>query len=339
MKHPDDNKTIDMMDKTFSQLESGIKGMEVESRRGRKPLVAAEPVTDVAPTSILAEVTSAANAMSAADMVLLESSELYMAIGRIQFAHFVETVSARVIAESYLQAKEIFKKIKHLPVRGRDGKTETVSDLDQFCAVVLGKTARRCRQHAENLHLLGPELFEQAEAVGLRQRDYAAIKALPDDSRLAVAQAIESGDRSAVIDLVQELAARTEVEKKKRVDAEQTAEARARLLSEATEKNLRLQEKLRNPYVPDPDSVAQTQEQEAALKELQAAFALAHTNTMRVAAVCSDVFDRFDGTPLADHARACIDDIVRALAGMASTHGINVDLTLKEALTPAWLPR
>ena len=55
MKHPDDNKTIDMMDKTFSQLESGIKGMEVESRRGRKPLVAAEPVTDVAPTSVVVQ--------------------------------------------------------------------------------------------------------------------------------------------------------------------------------------------------------------------------------------------------------------------------------------------
>lgn len=322
MKHPDDNKTIDMIEET--------------ARRGRKPLVAAEPVTDAVPTSVLADVTSSANAMNAADMALLEYSELYMAMGRIQFAHFVETVSARVIAESYLQAKEIFKKIKHLPVRGRDGKTETVSDLEQFCAVALGKTARRCRQHAENLHLLGPELFEQAEAVGLRQRDYAAIKALPDDSRLAVAQAIESGDRGAVIDLVQELAARTEAEKKKRLDAEQTAEARSRLLSEASEKNLRLQEKLRTPYTPSEHAIARNQQEKVVLDAIQASAAAANKAILDLGQMLNDLAEQ-DGISQScrDAASNDVTWVAHRLAAVMREHAIELDLAAE--IMPSWV--
>lgn len=322
MRHPNDNKTIDMIDET--------------SRRGRKPLLPAERITDVVDANVLAQATATANAMTATDMALLETSELYMAIGRIQFAHFVETVSARVIAESYLSAKEIFKKIKHLPVRGRDGKTETVSDLDQFCEVALGKTARRCRQHAENLHLLGPELFEQAEAVGLRQRDYAAIKALPDDSRLAVTQAIESGDRSAVIDLVQELAARTEAEKKKRIDAEQTAEARARLLSEATEKNLRLQEKLRNPYTPSKHAAARNEQEKAALDVVQTAAATANKALLDIAQALNDMGEQ-DGISQSCHdaARNDLTWIAHRLAAVMREHGIELDLAAE--IMPSWV--
>lgn len=324
MKHPDDNQTIDMIEET--------------TRRGRKPLAAAEPVTDVVDAIALASANSAVSTTAAMDDAVIGFSETLQQLGQIAGLEFTRRVADVAQAQIFQNIKKA-KQYKGLPYKDASGNTRHVADLDELCDVFFGKSSRRMQELSANLTMLGPELYEQSERLGLRQRDYAAIKALPDDSRMAVAQAIESGDRGAVIDLVQELAARTEAEKKKRVDAEQTAEARARLLSEATEKNLRLQEKLRNPYVPNPDSVAQTQEQDAALKELQAAFALAHTNTMRVAAVCSDVFDRFDGTPLADHARACIDDIVRALAGLSSTHGIDVDLTLKEALTPAWLPR
>lgn len=332
MKDDADHQTIDMMD-SFRQLDSGIQGMEAEAKRGRKPSPPAERVTDVVPATVVQQASAAATALSAAELAMLEMGDLYIAAGRMQFAAFVETVSARVIAESYLKAKELFKKINNLPIRGRDGKTETVSDLDAFCERVIGKTARRCRQHAENMHLLGAELFEQAESIGLRQKDYAAIKALPDDSQAAVKQAIESGDRAAVIDLVQEFAARTEAEKKKREDTEQQLEASRKLVGDYAGQVTDLKEKLARPYKPKAGAIAQTEAEQTQLAELNTAFYDAHAAALRLANIVNEVFDEHDETTaLSAHARTCIDHMARALAQLAGTHGIDVRPTMNDAV-------
>ena len=47
---------------------------------------------------------------------------------------------------------------------------------------------------------MGDTLFEQAERIGFRTRDYAALKALPSEDQALVKQAIETGTREEVID-------------------------------------------------------------------------------------------------------------------------------------------
>lgn len=335
MKHPDDDKTIDMMDKTFSQLDSGIKGMEAESKRGRKPLPAVEPVTDVVDAEALVRAGSAATQVTLADQAVADSSTFFKMVGRIEMALFYETVSSKFIAEAYPLLREEFNKNKHLAFKDKDGQVKRVSSIEEACTVLLGTGLRRCQQHYANHSLLGPELFEKAESIGLRQRDYAAIKALPDDSQAAVKQAIESGDRAAVIDLVQEFAARTEAEKKKREDAELQLEASRKLVGDYAGQVTDLKEKLARPYKAKPGAIAQTEKEEAALKELNAVFTDAHAISLRLANVVNQVLDDYDDKPIADHARACIDHMARALAQLARTHGIDVRQTMNDELDMA----
>lgn len=50
-------------------------------------------------------------------------------------------------------------------------------------------------QLADNLNLLGPELYEQAEKIGFKARDYQALKALPSDEQEIVKQALEAQNK------------------------------------------------------------------------------------------------------------------------------------------------
>ncbi|GKS85560.1 hypothetical protein AVMA1855_15430 [Acidovorax sp. SUPP1855] len=65
-----------------------------------------------------------------------------------------------------------------------------------------------------NQRTIGQEAFEQAERLGLHQRDYNAIKALPAPDQELVRRAVEEATtREQVLDVLHELAVRTAQEK------------------------------------------------------------------------------------------------------------------------------
>lgn len=68
-------------------------------------------------------------------------------------------------------------------------------------------------QLAYNLNLLGPELYEQAEKIGFKVRDYQALKALPSDEQEIVKQALEAQNKESAVDLMQEMALKHKKEK------------------------------------------------------------------------------------------------------------------------------
>lgn len=122
------------------------------------------------------------------------------AAGRMEMAAFLATVADRAMIEMYLRIKKT-KAYVDMPYRDADGNLRRSQTLDEFCRVVLGKSRRRLEQLATNYHLLGPELYEQAEKVGLGQRDYNALKALPADDQAVIRQALEGGaDHETVIE-------------------------------------------------------------------------------------------------------------------------------------------
>lgn len=121
-------------------------------------------------------------------------------------------------------------------------------------------------------------------------------------------------------------------------ESRQTLEARGKLLEKANAKADRLQEKLDKPYKPRPGAIAQTAAEAATLQELNEAFNEAHLAALRVAGICTEIFDQhIDGEPINAHARACIDHVVKALASLAATHDINVDLAIEEAQVAPWI--
>lgn len=131
-------------------------------------------VTD-ADTPGLPAVSETASQVATADAVIMDSFDAIKAIGRIETAQFYATVAEKVIAETAISLKE-GKKYKGLPYQDENGNTRHVATFDEFCEAFLGKSARRIQELMQNYNVLGPALYEQAEKLGLRQRDYNAIK-------------------------------------------------------------------------------------------------------------------------------------------------------------------
>lgn len=154
---------------------------------------------------------------------------------RIETALFYETVSQKVVVESYLELKKT-KAFRALQYRDQDGKAKHVSSLDEFCQVFLKKSQRRVQQLADNYHAIGADLYETAERIGFGQRDYNALKALPAEDQEVIRQAMSpDADRDQVLDLLQEMAARHASEKEaltaEATEAKETAEARSDVIA------------------------------------------------------------------------------------------------------------
>lgn len=132
---------------------------------------------------------------------------------RIETALFYETVSQKVAVESYLELKKT-KAWAAVTYRDTDGKAKRFSSLDDYCRIVMKQSQRRVQQLADNYHTIGADLYETAEQMGFRQKDYTALRALPADDQEVIKQAMQPDvDRDQILDLMQELAVRHASEK------------------------------------------------------------------------------------------------------------------------------
>lgn len=155
----------------------------------------------------------AADQVSPAQRMVIQASHALQAAGRLQAMQFVATVADRAIAETYISIKES-NAYKNIPYLDADGNLRQINTLDEYCQVFMPKSYRRCEEVAANLHLLGPALYDQAEALGIRQKDYNAIKALPADDQALIKQAMsEAKSRDEVLDILQEMAVKHKAEK------------------------------------------------------------------------------------------------------------------------------
>jgi hypothetical protein len=160
----------------------------------------------------LAELKVSLDAGDMANAIIADAEDALKMLGRIEAADFMATVAQKMIAETAINLKE-GKKYKGLTFIDENGNGRRVATFEEFCEYKLGKSKRRVNELINNYNLLGPELFEQAEKLGFRQRDYNALKALPADDRQLIAQAIESESLDSALDLMQQLAAKHQREK------------------------------------------------------------------------------------------------------------------------------
>ncbi|MGZ5055806.1 MAG: hypothetical protein ACXWAT_12820, partial [Methylobacter sp.] len=158
------------------------------------------------------QLVEAGNQMSIANAAVMDSFDIAKSLGRIETANFFRSVGDKLIAETAINIRD-GKKFKGLPYNDESGNLRHVVDFPEFCKVFLGKSYTRTMELISNHNLLGAELYEQSERLGFRQRDYNALKALPSDDRLIIAQAIEAEDLDKALDLMQQLAAKHQREK------------------------------------------------------------------------------------------------------------------------------
>lgn len=133
-------------------------------------------------------------------------------MGRIEALDFVVTVTSAAMLSVFESVKKS-KAWRNL--RNPQSVTgDKFSSLDEFCKVKLGKSYQRLQHLTAARNAIGQDAFEQAERLGLHQRDYNAIKALPAPDQELVRRAVEEAQsRDEVLDLLQELAARHAKEK------------------------------------------------------------------------------------------------------------------------------
>lgn len=197
-----------------------------------------EQFTDAdTPNQALEEIRQENNAVAAADAVIMDAEEALKMIGRIEASAFMATVAEKMIAETAIALKQS-KKYKGLPFIDEKNNRRQIATFEEFCQYKLGKSRRRVDELVGNYNLLGPELYEQAEHLGFRQRDYNALKALPADDRQLIAQAIEEENLDKALELMQEMAAKHQRDKeqltKKTTELTQTLEAKDKVIKNKT---------------------------------------------------------------------------------------------------------
>lgn len=303
---------------------------------GRPKRALAEPVTVELDTARLSAAAEAVDAMSVADMAVIESAEFFQSVGRMQAAHLIETVSSRIMAEQYLKAKAVIGKLGGtIPALDAHGRAKRFA-LDEFCEAFIGLTQRRCQQLASNLAELGAELYDQAERLGFKARDYQALKALPEDAREVVKKAIAAGDRDSAIDALQDMAARVEAAQAKLEEANGRVEAQGRLLETKNQTIDKL-----STFTPTKGSIARDEEQQRQLKALHAATNAAEVNFIALANVVEAIHAgsgaNHASKAMRDRAAQAVQYLVARLAEVIDEHGIEVSLAEALSVRPDWL--
>lgn len=220
---------------------------------------------DAAPAQLVAE-------QQAMEEVLAAGIDL----GRLEAMDFVATVANSAIIAIYENVKK--SKGWRLLRDPRFGDGRQFQSLDDFCEVKLGKSYKRLRELTLNRNTLGQEAFEQAERLGLHQRDYNAIKALPAPDQELVRRAVdEAATREQVLDVLHDLAART-VQREAALkgelqDARDQAEelAESKKLVEGTVADLRKQARLLAKATPDEVAAHLRKQAQEAIEEAEAA--------------------------------------------------------------------
>ena len=299
-------------------------------KSGRHSNPAAEPATEIVDVAAVARASAAADVLSATEQQVLHAAEVYRMVGRIETAQFMETVSGRIMAETYLKAKALIGEKGSIMVVNKAGRPETVSGMDAFCEAVMPVSSRRCRQIVAAIDTLGADLYQQAEQIGFKARDYQALRALPDDQQGVVKQAIESGDINAALDIVHDLAARNDAIKKKLADAEKTAKAKDKVIAKKDERLNQLLEAEERRHSADPAEAEQAQ-----LDEVRDGALAAEMGIRRMMAAAARVVNEpaSESTGLA--ARHAVAFAAQVFAQLINEAGIDVDFA--DLVTPHWL--
>ncbi len=320
---------------------------QIEARMPKKPgrpaTPAAQPVAVVLRGEENAQEVAAADAMAATHEAMDEVLAAGIDLGRLEALTFIQTVSESAALAIYENVKK--SKAWRLLRNPQSSNGLNFSSLDEFCQIKLGRGYARMQMIAGNQRVIGQEAFEQAERLGLHQRDYNAIKALPAPDQELVRRAVEEAQsRDEVLDLLQELAVRHAKEKEALTaeveETKATLEAKDRVLQSNAQKINEQAQALElarsEKFTPRPGSVARTKAEDVLLKEVFVQSLRINTR-MRALFHAADAA-LSDSAPEAvqQAARASVQHLAQQFADLAQEFGIAIDLD--ERIEAPWTP-
>jgi len=288
-----------------------------------------------------AELAHTQNTAAVVDQAVMDAEEVHKALGRIEGLEFIRRVGDVAIAQIFAEVRKS-KKYKGLPYKDDAGNIRHIGTFDEFCSAKLGKSYKRCHELAQNLGLLGSDLYESAEQIGFRAKDYRALKALPPEEQEVVKTAIASESKDEVIDILQDMAARHQAEKeaakKEKDDLTADLDARGKLLKDKAEKLEQTEGELYRlkSLPPDANLELKLTREEEAVKEMDKAFvtALAEFNQLllRVDAV---VENEEISTHTQSYAVQTVQSLCIDIQANLANYGIPVDF--EEMINPTWM--
>lgn len=287
-----------------------------------------------------AELVGMQNTMAVVDAALLGHADVYRALGRIEGLDFLRRVGDVAIAQTFIEVRES-KKYKGMPFKDAQGNLRHVEDFETFCKEFFGKSYTRCYELSKNLHLLGPDLYESAEAIGFKARDYAALKALPADEQEIVKTALAAESKDQVLDILQDLAARHQSErqamKKQAEDMTGDLAARDKLLADKSEKLDKVSldlEKLKS-LPPNKREELRLEQEQAAAQKLSTGVmaALAEVNTFLL--MLAEIKEAEVSAYTKEHADQTASWFCQQIQLALQENGIQADMA--EIALPEWM--
>ncbi|MCG9760703.1 hypothetical protein L1D50_16495 [Pseudoalteromonas sp. Isolate6] len=148
--------------------------------------------------------------------LLASKQGVLMKLGNLQaFTHIKNyaTVAEVILFKNIRESKEY----KGLTYHAEDGSLRTVATIDEFCPVFLGRSYRTLKEAEDHLNAFGEEFYESSKQIGIGNRELRALRQLPEDEQALVieSEAVETGDKEAVKELIDELKAKHAKEKEK----------------------------------------------------------------------------------------------------------------------------
>ncbi|WP_440053344.1 hypothetical protein ACSLBF_10385 [Pseudoalteromonas sp. T1lg65] len=160
--------------------------------------------------------------------LLASKEQVLVELGQIQAFDFMQKL-ATVASLRLLQKAKETKAYKGLTYVGENGKVATVATWDEYCSKKLNIPRRTVDDRLVNLQQFGEEFFEHSQRMQLGYRDLRALRQLPEEEQQLVieSEAVETGDKEAVKELIDELKAKHAKETDK---LKQEADATERML-------------------------------------------------------------------------------------------------------------
>ena len=234
---------------------------------GRKPREGAQ-IIDAHPDIDQSRVDNAMTVMRKdAQAEQQEAMTGVFALGKSVGVAMMANAMANFSAVAEIRAFEEIKKskaFKYLPISRPDGSSAVAENIDEFCRLTFGRGYKTMSDEKQMLERLGQEAYENANRLGLNRTQLRLLINLPEDTRSAVEEAMQSDDKSEVVTLIQALANQLDEAKGKAEELKAEVAAKEDLLATRSKQIDALDQKLARVKTMPQDEVLAELHAEAA---------------------------------------------------------------------------
>jgi len=239
------------------------------SKAGRKPnqTTAVDLVDPSLDQDRIGDAMEAMRANGATEQQVHEAGifDLGRQVGAIQMARMQRDFSAVAEVRLFEEVKKS-NKFKDLAISLPNGSSATAENLEDFCRLVFGTGYKVMAEESRNLQVLGQASFESAQRIGLNRREIRMIRALPEEQRAIVDDALKSESRAEVVAAIEDLASQLSKAQSDTEEALAELEAERELSGKKTQKIEQLKrDKVRINKLPPEDALIELRKEATAI--------------------------------------------------------------------------